>query len=79
MYARQALIEVCPMDHWPDVRSSYVLCQEDRTLRPGWWRRAARERLGVVAIELPAGHCPHVSRPGELADVLAALAPMDSN
>lgn len=73
-YPRQAGVEVCPMDRWPDVPSSYILGQLDRTLRPEWWRRAARERLGVSAIELPSGHCPHVSRPGDLAEVLTALA-----
>ena len=35
---------------------------------------AARERLGVEAIELPGGHCPHVSRPAHLAEVLSTLA-----
>jgi hypothetical protein len=32
--------------------------------------RAARERLGVEPVELAAGHCPHVSRPAELAALL---------
>lgn len=73
MFARQAILEVCPLKIWPAVPSSYVLCAEDRTIQPQWSRRAARERLGVTPIELPGGHCPHVSRPGELAEVLAAL------
>jgi hypothetical protein len=30
--------------------------------------------LGIVPIELAGGHCPHISRPGELADVLGKLA-----
>ncbi len=77
MYARQASVEVCPTAHWPDVPSSYILCQQDRTLRPEWWRHAVPERLGVAAIEIPGGHCPHVSRPGELADVLTGLATTD--
>lgn len=79
MYVRQALVEVCPMERWPDVASSYILCQQDRTLRPEWWQHTVPERLGAAAIELPGGHCPHVSRPGELADVLAGLAPADAN
>ncbi len=73
MYAKGAASEVCPLDRWPDVPSSYILCREDRTLNPNWWRQAARDRLGVVPIELPGGHCPHVSRPQDLADVLAGL------
>jgi pimeloyl-ACP methyl ester carboxylesterase len=73
MYAREAILEITPLRVWPDVPSSYIVCAGDRTLQPQWSRRVARERLGVDAIELPGGHCPYVSRPGELADVLAAI------
>ena len=73
MYARRAMEEVCPLQSWPDVRSSFIVCANDKTVRPVWCRWAARERLGVAAIELPGGHCPHVSRPAHLADVLAQL------
>jgi pimeloyl-ACP methyl ester carboxylesterase len=73
MFAREAMLEVCPLRAWPDVPSSYILCLEDRTVRPDWCRRAARERLNVQAIELPGGHCPHVSRPRELAPALSTL------
>lgn len=52
------------------VGSTYVLPTEDRTLTPQWMRRAARERLGVTAVEVPGGHCPHVSRPERVADIL---------
>jgi pimeloyl-ACP methyl ester carboxylesterase len=74
MYARQAILEISPLRIWPDVPSSYIVCAEDRTLQPQWSRRVARERLGVDAIELPGGHCPFVSRPAELAEVLCAIA-----
>ncbi|HET7208037.1 MAG TPA: alpha/beta hydrolase [Terriglobales bacterium] len=74
MYAKQAMTEVCPLKSWPQVPSAYVVCAEDRTVRPEWCRRAARTRLGVEPIELPGGHCPHVSRPKDLARVLDALA-----
>jgi len=73
MFARQAILEVCPLSFWPAVPSSYILCEEDRAIQPVWSRRAARERLGVEPVEMPGGHCPYVSRPEELADVLAAL------
>lgn len=73
MFARDAMMEVCPLSRWPDVPSSYILCEEDRTVRPEWCRRAAVERLGVKAIELSGGHCPYVSRPHELARVLDDL------
>ncbi|MFZ0800072.1 MAG: alpha/beta fold hydrolase [Terriglobales bacterium] len=74
MYARGALTEICPLDAWPDVPSSYVLCRLDRTLNPNWWRGACRERLGSDPIEIDSGHCPHVSRPAELAGLLSRIA-----
>ena len=41
---------------------------------PTEWRRdAACELLGVEPIELPGGHCPHVSRPEVLADALVRI------
>jgi pimeloyl-ACP methyl ester carboxylesterase len=39
-------------------------------ITPAWQRKAARDLLGVEPVELPSGHCPHVSRPEALADVL---------
>jgi hypothetical protein len=65
--------EIFPLEHWPAVVSSFILCREDRTVRPEWLRKAVRDRRGVTAIELPGGHCLHVSRPAELADVLSGL------
>lgn len=46
----------------------------DRTLRPEWLRQAARQRLGADPVAIDTGHCPHVSRPGELADLLGRFA-----
>ena len=45
----------------------------DRTLRPEWLRQAARQRLGTEPATIDAGHCPHVSQPRILADILTAL------
>jgi pimeloyl-ACP methyl ester carboxylesterase len=73
MYAREAMTEVCPLEIWPKVNSSYVVCAEDRTISPSWSRRTAREQLGVEPLELPGGHCPFVSRPAALAEVLARI------
>src|ERR1700730_1079383 len=63
MFARQAILEVCPLSVWPAVPSSYILCLDDKAIQPEWSRHAARERLEVDSIELPGGHCPYVSRP----------------
>jgi pimeloyl-ACP methyl ester carboxylesterase len=62
--------ERCPIDTWPDVASTYILCTEDRLIRPGWARRAAQAKLGVRARELSGGHSPFLSRPAELAHAL---------
>jgi pimeloyl-ACP methyl ester carboxylesterase len=68
--AEAAMKETCPLKAWPTTRSMSIVCAEDRTISPPWSRRIARERLGVEPVELAGGHCPHVSRPGTLAEVL---------
>jgi pimeloyl-ACP methyl ester carboxylesterase len=58
----------------PEIPSTYVVAAQDRTIRPEWQRRMARERLGVEPIEIPTGHCPNVSQPDRLAGILVDLA-----
>lgn len=65
--------EPCPLAALPDVPSAYVVCAEDRVVSPAWGRRAARQRLGVTARELPGGHMPQLARPRELAGLLLEL------
>jgi hypothetical protein len=69
-YAKRAMEEPCPLVAWPAVPSSYIVCKEDRTINPTWQRKASWKWLGVEALELPGGHCPNVSRPDTLADML---------
>lgn len=60
-----------PVGGWPTgVPAAYVVCAEDRCVAPTWSRRAAWQRLGVEAYELPGGHSPFLARPAELLDVL---------
>ena len=67
--------EVSPLQAWPDVKCTYIVCGEDRCLSPAWCRYAAYKRLGVDAIELPqSGHSPMLSHPTQLADILAKVA-----
>lgn len=73
-YAKRAMEEICPLERWPTVPSTYINCREDRTLNPDWWRTVARQRLGSEPIDLSSGHIPHVSRPAELAAILSALS-----
>ncbi len=62
--------ELYPLEEWPKVPASYIVCSGDRTIQPAWSRRVAKTQLRVEPIELQAGHCPNVSRPRELADIL---------
>jgi hypothetical protein len=41
-----------------------------RTFRPEWMRMAVRERLGCEPVEIDSGHCPHVSQPKTIAEIL---------
>jgi hypothetical protein len=50
------------------------LCTEDRFFPAGFMRRVVAERLGIVPDEIAAGHCVALSRPAELAGMLAAYA-----
>ena len=54
------------------IPSTYILALEDRTIRPAWQQKMARERLGIEPVELAGGHCPNVSRPRQLAEILAS-------
>jgi len=67
------LNEPIPILAWPAKPSVYIVCGADRTILPDWSRRKAREMLGVEPFELPGGHCPHVSRPAELAELLNTI------
>ena len=73
-YPKRAIEEPCPLKRWPDIPSNYICCRNDRTLNSHWWGSAARRRLNTEPIDFDSGHCPHVSQPAELADVLSKLA-----
>jgi pimeloyl-ACP methyl ester carboxylesterase len=71
---RQLAMEPCPLGAWPDVPAVSVVAADDRTLSPAWGRRLTRQLLGCEPIEIEGGHCPHASRPDELAGLLEQLA-----
>jgi pimeloyl-ACP methyl ester carboxylesterase len=64
--------ERCPLVAFPPIPSTSIICTQDRVIQPAWSRRVATDRLGARVIELPGGHCPHVSRPALLAEALIA-------
>jgi pimeloyl-ACP methyl ester carboxylesterase len=66
------IFETNPLKALPSVERKYIVCTDERIISPTWSRYAARKRLGVDAIELASGHCPHLSRPDLLASVLTS-------
>jgi len=61
-----------------DRRRAYIVCSKDRALRPEWQRHAAFESLGIQAVEIASGHCPHLAMPRELAQLLEELSELRS-
>lgn len=66
--------EQTPLRAWPTVPMRYVACGADRIISPDWQMTAPRRRLGLDPYAIDSGHCPGLSRPDELADLLVALA-----
>lgn len=73
LIARRVATEHYPLEEWPAVPVSYIVCSDDRTINPVWSRKIARDELGVEPMEIPGGHCPYVSRPDVLADILMEI------
>ena len=63
-----------PLQALPDVPTRFVLCTQDRFFPAAFMRRVVAERLGIAPDEIEAGHCVALSRPRELAAVLAGYA-----
>jgi pimeloyl-ACP methyl ester carboxylesterase len=72
------VVQPSPLARWPDTPAASIVGRGDRTLSPEWIRRQSRRILGVEAIEVDAGHCPHMSRPREIADTLERLAALEA-
>lgn len=60
----------CPLESYPSVPTTYVVCTEDHLVNPDWSREFAQKRLGAELIELPGSHSPFMSRPADLAEIL---------
>lgn len=63
-----------PLETWPAVPTKFILCTEDRLFPAEFMRRVVADRLGIVPDEIAAGHCAALSRPRELAGLLATYA-----
>lgn len=55
---------------WPDVRTRFLLCRDDRFFPADFMRRVVRERLGITADEMGGGHLPALAHPRELVERL---------
>ena len=66
--------EVTPLRQWPAVRTTYILCTDDRAISREYSLQAARRQLGIDPVELPGGHSPFLSRPRVLAQALVLAA-----
>lgn len=62
--------EPWPLQTWPDVPTRFVLCRDDRFFPAPWLRKVVHDRLAITPDEIDGGHCPALSRPGELAELL---------
>jgi pimeloyl-ACP methyl ester carboxylesterase len=62
--------EPWPLPAWPGIPTRCILGRNDRFFPPDWLRPLVTQRLGIRPDEIDSGHCPALSRPGELADLL---------
>jgi pimeloyl-ACP methyl ester carboxylesterase len=62
--------EPWPLEAWPVIQTRFVLCRDDRFFPARWLRPLVRDRLGIEPDEIDSGHCPALSRPSDLADLL---------
>jgi pimeloyl-ACP methyl ester carboxylesterase len=73
--SENAMAKPWPLDALPNVPTHFILCTEDRFFTPEFMRRVVADRLsGVEPLELAAGHCAQLSKPQELANLLAGFA-----
>ncbi|MEU6205564.1 alpha/beta hydrolase [Micromonospora musae] len=70
-YASVAYQEKTPLTGRPSVATRYIWCTEDRTVSHDWMSKAAPDRFGARIVEFESSHSPFVSRPAELAELLA--------
>lgn len=60
-----------PRDRWPDVRTRYLLCRDDKLFPSAFVRTVLARRLrGVVPEAIPGSHHPMLSHPARLAGAL---------
>jgi pimeloyl-ACP methyl ester carboxylesterase len=66
--------EITPLTAWPATPRTLIHAEDDRAIPLALARRRARRILDQELVVIPGGHSPFLSRPGELAELLAQLA-----
>lgn len=67
-------------ERWGSVRRHYIMCLQDRTIRPALQRRFIEEANAVVpdrptiVHQMDTSHSPFMSQPNVLAELLAGIA-----
>ena len=59
-----------PLKAWPDVKTRFILCRNDRFFPADFQRRVVKERLGITPEEMEGGHLPALAHPTELVEHL---------
>ena len=62
--------EPWPLSRWPAIPTRFIVCRNDRFFPARWLRPLVRDRLGIEPDEIDSGHCPALSRPREMAELL---------
>ena len=62
--------EPWPLAAWPDIQTHAIAGRNDQFFPFEWQQTVLRDRLGLSPDELDSGHCPALSRPREVADLL---------
>lgn len=68
--SQRPYVDTWPLDAFPSTPRTYIVCNDDRIVNPGWARQVAHNRLDAELVELPGSHSPFLSRPSELAAIL---------
>jgi len=66
--------EPWPLATWPDVPTDFLLCADDRFSPAAWSRALVVDRLAIEPVEVPGGHCAHLSQPRALAEAVLACS-----
>lgn len=72
--SRRPMREISPLQSWPDIPVSHIIATDDRCIPRDSALRTVRRLFNATPIEVPGGHCPSLSRPELIADVLVDLA-----